>query len=242
MVANPEKFQIMFLGVDDNADISFTLDNNTIFGSNSVKLLGIRIDHKLSFSSHIEEVCKQASQKTKALLRIRSYLTFRQASILVQAYILSCFFYCPILWMFCSKKCFHLCNKVHYRALCAMYFRYDLNLEEILKLNGSFSIHTKQLQVFVTEIFKSVHKLNPEFMWDLFEKKEIQYNLRSQNLLKLPNTRTRCFGLNSILFRASVLWNSLPNQFKCCVNLQKFKQKIKSWDGSQCTCFNCRSF
>ena len=76
MVANPEKFQIMFLGIKDNTNISFEIDGNIIFGSNFVKLLGILIDHKLSFSSHIEAICKQASQKTKALLRIRRYLTF----------------------------------------------------------------------------------------------------------------------------------------------------------------------
>ena len=162
--------------------------------------------------------------------------------MIFQAYILSSFFYCPILWMFCSKSCYNLCKKVHYRALCALYFRYDLDQEEILQLHGSFSIHTGHLRVLVTKIFKSLHKLNPEFMWDLFEIKTAHYSLRSQSLLKLPSSNTRSYGLNSIMFRASILWNSLPNQLKCCQTLQEFKRKIRSWDGSQCTCINCRKF
>ena len=95
MLPNPEKFQIMFLSIKDNTNISFEIDGNIIFGSNFVKLLGILIDHKLSFSSHIEAICKQASQKTKALLRIRRYLTFEKASMIFQAYILSSFFLLP---------------------------------------------------------------------------------------------------------------------------------------------------
>jgi len=170
MVANPEKFQAMFLGVTHSNNISIEINGNIIYASNSVKLLGILIDHKLSFTSHIEGICKQASQKTKALLRVRRFLTFDKASMLVHAYVLSSFFYCPILWMFCSKTCYQLINKVHRRALSTLYFRFDLDLTDLLQLNGSFSIHTRHLQVLLMEVFKSINKLNPEFnMWKLFE-------------------------------------------------------------------------
>ena len=240
LAANPEKFQVMFLGIKNNLGIELDINGTKIFATNSVKLLGVLIDHKLTFSSHIETMCKQASMKTKALLRVRKYLTLSKASLLFKAYVLGNFFYCPIIWMFCSKTSHNLINKTHCRALCAVFFRFDLNLDQLLQLDRSFPIHTRHLQILMTEVFKSVNKLNPEFMWGCFKMKETPYNLRSKRNTALPPYNTRYFGLNSIIFRASFLWNYLPNYLKCCSNLNQFKRKIKSWDGSVCTCLICR--
>ena len=121
MAPNTEKFQVMFLGIRDNVNISFELNGIKSFGTNSIKLLGVAIDHKLVFSTLIEAVCIQASQNIKALIRIRRYLTFTTASALIRAFVLSRFFYCPIIWMFCSKSSLNKLNKVHRRALCALY-------------------------------------------------------------------------------------------------------------------------
>ena len=89
-----------------------------------------------------------------------------------------------------DSSCFNLLNKVYYHALCALFLRYDLNFESILQLQGGFSIHTKHLLILATEIVKSLHKLNPEFMWNCFVLKTIKYNLRAKFMLKLPSTKT----------------------------------------------------
>ena len=38
------------------------------------KLLGITIDNKLIFKSHLKNICKEANQKLNALVRITSHL------------------------------------------------------------------------------------------------------------------------------------------------------------------------
>ena len=40
------------------------------------KLLGIKIDNKVTFKEHVEELCKKASQKVSALARISSLMRF----------------------------------------------------------------------------------------------------------------------------------------------------------------------
>ena len=51
MVANPGKFQIMFLGSNtENSKITFMVENKRVKSSSEVKLLGITIDNKLSFT------------------------------------------------------------------------------------------------------------------------------------------------------------------------------------------------
>lgn len=242
MVANPDKFQIMFLGVHDNAEISLEIGDINIPAKNTVKLLGVDIDHKLKFSTHVTNICNRISNRTKALLRIRRYITLKKALLLYNAYIVSSFFYCPLIWMFCSKSSHNLINKTHRRALCALHYRFDIDLEELLQLNGGVTVHTKHLRILLTEVYKCLTKLNPEFMWNCFEAKDTIYNLRSQSTVRLPPTNTRSFGLNSILFRGSLLWNTLPNKLKSSTTLHEFKRRIKCWDGSNCTCLICRNF
>ena len=145
--------------------------------------------------------------------------------MLIQAFVISRFFYCPIIWMFCNKQSLALINKVHQRALRTQFMRFDLSLEELLQLSGRVSIHTKHLQALLTEIYKFLNKLNPSFMWNLFELKRTKYNLKSLNCLKLPEVKTRKFGIKSVIFRGSLLWNSIPNEIKSSTSLIEFKRK-----------------
>ena len=49
MVANPDKFQVIFLGSGIPVDIKIKLDLFEICNSREVKLLGVTIDNKLRF-------------------------------------------------------------------------------------------------------------------------------------------------------------------------------------------------
>ena len=118
MVANPDKFQAIFLGTADD-NISIDIGTAKIVGSKQIELLGVKIDRQLTFYPHITSICKRASAKSKALMRIRNFLTQNQADHLYMAYIMSSFNYCPLVWMFCSKMAHNLINKTHHKALCA---------------------------------------------------------------------------------------------------------------------------
>ena len=54
LVANPAKFQLMFLGPNiDNNKLSLTCNGMTINATDTVTLLGITFDSKLIFKNHI---------------------------------------------------------------------------------------------------------------------------------------------------------------------------------------------
>ena len=88
MAATPLKFQIMFLGIPDDREITFDISDFTLKSSPAVKLLGVFLDRKLNIKSHIQSLCKSASQKLKALLRIRPqyYINAKCTKRLCEAY------------------------------------------------------------------------------------------------------------------------------------------------------------
>ena len=155
------------------------------------------------------------------------------------AYILSPFNYCNLIWMFCGKQSDHTIRKVQTRALRVLHGNFNRSLNELLTIAGSTTIHIKNLQSLMTEIYKSIHHINPEYMWDLFCHKSIPYNLRISNLLVLPKIKSSKNGLNSFIFRGSILWNTVPDYIKSAKSLAIFRSQIKIWRGNLCSCRLC---
>ena len=117
---------------------------------------------------------------------------------------MSPFNYCPLVWMFCSKQAHNLINATHHKALCARLNTFMFTFNEMLLKSNSLQIHTKNLQLLVVEIFKSLNHLNPEFMWDSFTVRPNLYALRHRPSLIVPPARfTR--ALNFFDFRNTCL-------------------------------------
>ena len=116
-VLNPEKSHFMCVGkdIDDTETLSF--NDLSLKNSKEVEILGITLDRKMGFNTHIKNICRKAGQKLSALLRISPYLDQRKRVLLYKSMIKSQFNYCPLVWMFCSRQSNNLINRVHERGL-----------------------------------------------------------------------------------------------------------------------------
>ena len=65
-----------------------------------------KIDHKLNFDNHIDEICKKAGQTLNALSKVNPNVDLPKRRMLLNAFFLSQFSCCPLVLMFhsCSKK------------------------------------------------------------------------------------------------------------------------------------------
>ena len=76
----PKKMSLHVHGRNTEND-KFKLDNWLLENSKEELVLGIIIDNKLAFDSHIKNICRKAGQKLGALLRITNYLNSGQKSL-----------------------------------------------------------------------------------------------------------------------------------------------------------------
>lgn len=238
MIANPEKFQIMFLGLHNERGLRLNIEGKKIPATKAVKLLGIQIDNQLKLDKHIQGLCSKVNQKVSAFARLNTYLSLDQATKICNAIILSNFNYCPLVWLFCSDAANSMINRAHKRTLRVLYQDYESSLQQLLSRDNGQKIHIKNLQKLMIEIYKSINKLNPSYLWEFHERKEVAYDLRTKDLCKLPKIKKR-FGSESLSFRGNLLWNTLSDKIKQSPSLAAFKIQIKSWTGDKCTCRLC---
>ena len=63
LVANPDKFQMIFLGTNQAEKNFFNFEGKLVYPSKSVKLLGVEIGDKLNFDTYISNICKVVNNK-----------------------------------------------------------------------------------------------------------------------------------------------------------------------------------
>ena len=79
MVVNAGKCHFMSFDKNTEND-TFTFKDTIMNNSKEEKILGFIIDNRLTFSSHIREICNKASQKILALSRISNQLNSSEKS------------------------------------------------------------------------------------------------------------------------------------------------------------------
>ena len=80
----------------------FKFDNVCFDYSKEEVSLGITIDNKFTFDSHIKSICQKAGQKPSALSAISPYLGIIKNELLFKSMVKSQCSYCPLIWMFYS--------------------------------------------------------------------------------------------------------------------------------------------
>ncbi len=66
-----------------------------------------------------------------------------------------------------------------------------------------------RLRTIVTEVYKAINGMPPEFLQDLFVIKANVHDLRDNNRMKLYKFKTMTYGKHSIKYVAGILWNSI---------------------------------
>ena len=107
--------------------------------------------------------------------------------------------------MFCGKTTNDEGNRVHKRTLRMLLTDYDSSFEELLRMSEEGTIHEKKLQKIMLEVYKRVTPGNPSLLWEFFNKKVLPYTFRINNLLRLPNSRTKKYENESLSFKGRII-------------------------------------
>lgn len=227
IIFNPHK--------DKNCDINPILNNNPLHKVNSLKILGIEIDNKLTWKNHIGSIKKKLASAVFIIQKIRQNLTKQIALTLYNTLFKSHLTYCISIW---GNAC-----KSHISPLMILQNKYIKSCLLLPKRTTSNLIYSQAKVLPFSELYKYhlailVYKIIytpnsiPESIHQLFTlvSQTHLYKTRASNTLDLFN-----FPCNSdlrkqvIKIQAPQIWNKLPIPLKLANSLTIFKHKLKDY-------------
>ena len=135
--------------------------------------------------------------------RIIPYLDKKQINLLYNSFFKVQLSYCPLIWTFCSRRSNNLINKLQERALRVVHNDYDSSCNELLEIANENTIHTKNIHILMTEIYKFLNGLSPPIMSEIFKKRDCPYSLRNPRSL-ITNCKSTVkvkYGIDSIVYK-----------------------------------------
>ena len=122
-----------------------------------------------------------------------------------------------ILQIECVCFCLQLDNRAY------------VGITEFKKIN-CHSIDYQFRQCLAANAFKFFDDRYPLYIKDAFDKSCIKQAWTRNSTMKLnQRPRRTSYDQNNISFLATSVWSNLPNELKCCINLNTFKHKIKEY-------------
>ena len=195
--------------------MSLIVENKEINNSTHERLLGVKIDSKLSFNTHIDDICKKASLKLNALSRITPHLDFKKKKLLINSFFISQFNYYQLIWMCHNRTKNNKINRLHERCLRLLYNDKKSSFHDLLEKDGSVSIHYRNLRALATEMYRIYNGMAPEIVTEIFPlRPQGQYNLRSWSDFTLPIVRTVNYEIESMRYLGPKIWESIPANIK----------------------------
>ena len=258
LTLNADKCHLLVSGYKCEAMYA-SVGDALLWEENSVKLLGLIIDSELTFNNYVQMICKKASQKLTAIVRLANIVSEKKRKVLLKTFFESQFSYCPLLWMFCSRKLNSKINRLHERALRIAYADYVSSFEELLAKDDSVTIHQRNLKVLAVEMYKISQGISPKFMNDLVEEFDTKYHTRSRYGVELDEggnvkclnkklyyrpqkSNTSSFGLESFRWLGPKIWELIPDDLKNTKNLATFKSALKKLNIDNCPCKLCKNY
>ena len=112
----------------------------------------------------------------------------------MKAFINSQFGYCPLIWMNHSRTLNNRINRIQERALRIVYNDRKSTFSELLTKDKSVTVHSRNLQILATELFKVKNGMSPEIISNIFQ-------------INDPKYKSQEFGLQDRKCSNCPLWN-----------------------------------
>lgn len=240
MKSNHSKFQAMILNHHpDLSDFSLCINGQTIALKSCVKLLGVLIDYQLTFSNHVDYLCKKTSKQLGAIRRVSRYLDNVCLMKLFHAFVMSNFNYCSVIWHFCPKASTIKMEKIQKAALRVVLNDYVSTYTQLLHMSARTPLYIRRVKSLLFEVFQCIRGVNPQFMNELFVVIDKPYVTRSGCTISQAQVRTIKYGINTFVYQGAKLWNTTPSYAKDLTDPTIFKCFLEEWKGPECNCGYC---
>ena len=233
---NPEKSEFMLITSRNYSSTTpnIVIGNSLIQQVNSTKYLGVNLDSKLKFHSHIESVEIKLCRFSGVSFRLRNHFNKNTALKYYYSCIYSTLSYCLTVWggvSQCTSRCSKICKlqKKIVKNLFSRHVPRNSNLDifkevRILKFPDLYKFGVAIHMFKIIKLGKETQlgiSLNMNYPGH-------SYNTSSAQNIVLPFPRIETIRMNFI-YQFINVWNCLPEFIKNSDSLGKFKMKLMQY-------------
>ena len=189
--------------------------------------LGVIIDHKFNWKTHIQQVRNKVARSIGVLYKAKQILNYNSLYTLYNTLVQPYLTYCVEVWgntyqsnlqpiVIIQKKALRIIHKVGYRDHTnGLFLR-----SKILKFVDLVDFKTAQI------VYQARNQRLPANVQKLFRDREGKYSLRRELNLKHLGSRINLKSM-CITVKGVSLWNHLPEEIQRCKNIIQFKIMYK---------------
>ena len=188
------------------------------------KFLGIDIDDRLFFSTHVTNVVKKISRCNGTIFRASKYVGFSVLKSLYYSLVYPYISYCVSVWGASSIG--------NVKKVCASQNRI---LKFLCKFNPNMTImnfHNVHRFSVAIAIYRYFISIKSPYFYNKFAKLVPMHSHNTRNveykLLNLPECRKTVCQRN-FFFQSVGIWNDLPHEIRQSTSLTKFKRSSKNY-------------
>ena len=112
----------------------------------------------------------------------------------------------------------------------------SLSFEKLFGQHKSVTIHTRNMQILATEMFKVHRNISPPIFSEIFHRRDENYNLRINSDFAMPDLRFAFHGSESISHVGAKICDIVPLELKELTSIVAFKKGTKDWKPKICPC------
>jgi len=218
-------------------NIDIKINNVNIERVDTFKLLGVIIDSRLNFKSHINHVISKITISMGILFRIKPFLNRTTLKSLYYALVYSHLYYCNLIWGSANKTDIQNIYTIQKRIIKFTFTtssRYDhiSDSDTFYKNNllSIFEINSFKTCLLIHRIIYNKLTLDQIFMSIFSNTGLTNYPTRNKNTYLLQTLRiNNKLSSRNICFYGPILWNKLPLYLKIITSYNIFKKQLKTF-------------
>ncbi len=213
-------------------EVNLELHGTQIEQVSDFKYLGVWLDDKLTFKTHIAKLKAKVGQRNGLLWRLRNCIDTRLAKYLYTSLIDPLFLYCNYIYDACGVELgreLQISQNTSLRAILKVNNRYPT--DQLHSETGIEWLGVTRAKSCCIEMFKLLHGIGPSSLTSEVKLYKPTRTLRSENEYNLVKLRCKTkFAENDGLVRGGKLWDLLDIDTKSAKTVDTFKTKIKKSD------------
>ena len=237
----------MIFSRDRDADFNglniSTADSSIIERVTEYKYLGIWLDEKLTFKSHVDKLVSKLRQKIGFFYRNRANFPMISRKRVIEAVFMSVLDYGDVIYRNASSSTLKSLDAVYHSAL--RFITGDIySTHHCILYNkvGWSSLSDRRNQHWLLFIYKTFIGKHPPYISDLLNWSVRTYHTRSSEwlLLQPPPLPRTDFGMSAFNRSAPNTWNTLQYstlRLTKLVSIAQFRALVTNTSGTICTCF-----